>query len=178
MAPSRDHAIVGYRDAWKRSGHHTWVYLTSTRNAASSTSRCRAGSDYIGIDRRANLYGLAGRSTSRRAAEVASQLVHHDIWDYDLGAAPTLVDLCAKARPFRRGADHKMYCCSSSTLLSQRFSHRRTARCHKVPCPRETSPNSRFLSRTAREETPQALVAAKIFSPSARDCEFLWYKYN
>ena len=52
-------------------------------------------SDYVGVERPGdNLYG-----TSLVAVDIATgkrrwhqQLVHHDIWDFDLGAAPTLFD--------------------------------------------------------------------------------------
>src|SRR6266508_1979953 len=60
-----------------------------------------ACSDYVGVERPGdNLYG-----TSLVAVDIATgekkwhqQLVHHDIWDFDLGAAPTLFDAVKDGR--------------------------------------------------------------------------------
>ena len=69
----------------------------STRHAASSSfpTRCR--------DRTTTTVGPGPATTSTAPRSLPStrtgklrwhqQLVHHDIWDYDLGAAPTLVDV-------------------------------------------------------------------------------------
>lgn len=85
-------------DAWKTiGGTNTWGYLTvDVARGIVYIPVSIAGSDYIGVGRPGNnLYG-----TSLVAVDIATgtrkwhqQLVHHDIWDYDLGAAPTLIDV-------------------------------------------------------------------------------------
>ena len=84
-------------DAWKTiGGTNTWGYLSvDAERGIVYIPVSIAGSDYVGMERPGNnLYG-----TSLVAVDIASgrklwhqQLVHHDIWDYDLGAAPTLFD--------------------------------------------------------------------------------------
>src|SRR5687768_9829332 len=84
-------------DAWKTiGGTNTWGYLSiDAERGIVYIPVSIAGSDYVGVERPGdNLYG-----TSLVAVDIATgkykwhqQLVHHDIWDYDLGAAPTLFD--------------------------------------------------------------------------------------
>jgi quinoprotein glucose dehydrogenase len=85
-------------DAWKTiGGTNTWGYLSvDEERGIVYIPVSIAGSDYVGVERPGdNLYG-----TSLVAVDIATgkrrwhqQLVHHDIWDYDLGAAPTLIDV-------------------------------------------------------------------------------------
>jgi glucose dehydrogenase len=85
-------------DAWKTTGGtNTWGYLSiDVERGIVYIPVSIAGSDYVGVERPGdNLYG-----TSLVAVDIATgqrkwhqQLVHHDIWDFDLGAAPTLVDV-------------------------------------------------------------------------------------
>jgi glucose dehydrogenase len=85
-------------DAWKTiGGTNTWGYLSvDAERGIVYIPVSIAGSDYVGVNRPGdNLYG-----TSLVAVDIATgqrlwhqQLVHHDIWDYDLGAAPTLIDV-------------------------------------------------------------------------------------
>jgi glucose dehydrogenase len=84
-------------DAWKTiGGTNTWGYLSAdVERGIVYIPVSIAGSDYVGVERPGdNLYG-----TSLVAVDIATgqrkwhrQLVHHDIWDFDLGAAPTLFD--------------------------------------------------------------------------------------
>jgi glucose dehydrogenase len=84
-------------DAWKTSGGtNTWGYLSvDEERGIVYIPVSIAGGDYVGVERPGdNLYG-----TSLVAVDIATgqrkwhqQLVHHDIWDFDLGAAPTLFD--------------------------------------------------------------------------------------
>lgn len=85
-------------DAWKTiGGTNTWGYLSvDAERGIVYIPVSIAGSDYVGVERPGdNLYG-----TSLVAVDIATgkrlwhqQLVRHDIWDYDLGAAPTLIDV-------------------------------------------------------------------------------------
>ena len=84
-------------DAWKTiGGTNTWGYLSvDEERGIVYIPVSIAGGDYVGVERPGdNLYG-----TSLVAVDIATgqrkwhqQLVHHDIWDFDLGAAPTLFD--------------------------------------------------------------------------------------
>jgi quinoprotein glucose dehydrogenase len=84
-------------EAWKTiGGTNVWGYLSvDEERGIVYIPVSIAGSDYVGVERPGNnLYG-----TSLVAVDIATgerkwhqQLVHHDIWDFDLGAAPTLFD--------------------------------------------------------------------------------------
>ncbi|MGH9658685.1 MAG: PQQ-binding-like beta-propeller repeat protein, partial [Bryobacteraceae bacterium] len=84
-------------DSWKTiGGTNTWGYLSvDEQRGIVYIPVSIAGGDYVGVERPGdNLYG-----TSLVAVDIATgqrkwhqQLVHHDIWDFDLGAAPTLFD--------------------------------------------------------------------------------------
>jgi quinoprotein glucose dehydrogenase len=84
-------------DAWKTiGGTNTWGLLSiDEQRGIVYIPVSIAGGDYVGVERPGdNLYG-----TSLVAVDIATgqhkwhqQFVHHDIWDFDLGAAPTLFD--------------------------------------------------------------------------------------
>ena len=84
-------------DAWKTiGGTNTWGFLSADiERGIVYIPVSIAGSDYVGVERPGdNLYG-----TSLVAVDIATgqrkwhqQFVHHDIWDFDLAAAPTLFD--------------------------------------------------------------------------------------
>ena len=79
-------------------GTNTWGYLTidTERGIVYVPASIAGENDYVGVTRPGdNLYG-----TSLVALDIATgkrlwhqQLVHHDIWDNDLGAHPTLIDV-------------------------------------------------------------------------------------
>lgn len=91
-------------DSWKGvGGTNTWGYLTvdTERGIVYIPTSIAGENDYVGVTRPGdNLYG-----TSLVAVDIASgkklwhqQLVHHDIWDNDLGAHPTLIDVTRSGR--------------------------------------------------------------------------------
>ncbi|MBY0496375.1 MAG: PQQ-binding-like beta-propeller repeat protein [Cyanobacteria bacterium] len=86
-------------ESWKAvGGTNTWGYLTidTERGIVYIPTSIAGENDYVGVTRPGdNLYG-----TSLVAVDIATgkklwhqQLVHHDIWDNDLGAHPTLIDV-------------------------------------------------------------------------------------
>jgi quinoprotein glucose dehydrogenase len=86
-------------ESWKSAGGtNVWGLLSidAPRGLVFLPVSMPGNNDYYGGDHHGdNLFG-----TSVVAVEAATgklrwyrQLVHHDIWDYDLGAAPTLVDV-------------------------------------------------------------------------------------
>src|SRR6266545_920460 len=91
-------------DSWKTSGGtNVWglLSLDAPRGLVFLPVSMPGENDYYGGDHHGdNLFG-----TSVVALDAATgkfkwyrQLVHHDIWDYDLGAAPTLVDAVKNGR--------------------------------------------------------------------------------
>jgi quinoprotein glucose dehydrogenase len=86
-------------DGWKTAGGtNVWglMSLDAARGLLFLPNSMPGENDYYGGDHHGdNLFG-----TSVVALDAATgtlkwyrQIVHHDIWDYDLGAAPTLVDV-------------------------------------------------------------------------------------
>jgi quinoprotein glucose dehydrogenase len=91
-------------ESWKTAGGtNVWglLSLDAPRGLVFLPVSMPGNNDYYGGDHHGdNLFG-----TSIVAVEAASgklrwyrQLVHHDIWDYDLGAAPALVDVMRNGR--------------------------------------------------------------------------------
>ena len=85
-------------DAWKTiGGTNVWGFLTvDVQAGVLYIPNSIAGSDYIGIPRPGdNLYGtsLVAVDVNTGKLKWYQQFVHHDIWDYDLAAAPTLINV-------------------------------------------------------------------------------------
>jgi len=85
-------------DSWKnRSGTNVWSFFTiDTERGLVFAPTGAPTSDYYGGDRKgANLYAnsVVALDAETGTLKWYRQLVHHDIWDYDVPAAPTLVDL-------------------------------------------------------------------------------------
>jgi quinoprotein glucose dehydrogenase len=85
-------------DGWKnRSGTNTWGFFTLDAKRGIVYAPLGAPtSDFYGADRPGdNLYGNALVALDARTGEKKwhRQLVHHDIWDYDLAAPPALFDI-------------------------------------------------------------------------------------
>ena len=85
-------------DSWKnRSGTNVWSFFTiDTDRGIVYAPIGSPTSDYYGGDRKGN--GLYGNSIVALDATTGQlkwyrQIVHHDLWDYDLPAAPTLIDV-------------------------------------------------------------------------------------
>lgn len=86
-------------DSWKAiGGTNTWGYLTvdTERGIVYVPVSIAGENDYVGVTRPGdNLYGTAlvalDIATGKRLWH--QQLVHHDIWDNDLGAHPTLIEV-------------------------------------------------------------------------------------
>jgi glucose dehydrogenase len=85
-------------DSWKnRSGTNVWSFFTiDTERGIVYAPIGAPTSDYYGADRHgANLYGNSVVALDAVTGKLKwhQQLVHHDIWDYDVPAAPTLIDV-------------------------------------------------------------------------------------
>ena len=146
-------------DAWKTiGGTNVWGYLTvdrGTRHCVRRRSRLPA-SDYVGVPRPGdNLYGtsLVAVESPPASCKWYQQLVHHDIWDYDLGAradARRVVKRRHDAFPAWRRSP-RWGCCSSSTATTaSRCSAWKSVRCRRATAPGEkTSPTQPFPRQAA-----------------------------
>jgi quinoprotein glucose dehydrogenase len=91
-------------DSWKTSGGtNVWGLLSvdAERSLVFLPVSMPGENDYYGGDHHGdNLYGtsVVALDAATGALRWYRQLVHHDIWDYDLGAAPTLVDVVRNGR--------------------------------------------------------------------------------
>jgi quinoprotein glucose dehydrogenase len=90
-------------DSWKnRSGTNMWSFFTVDVDRGLVFVPLGAPtSDYYGADRRGkNLYGNSVVALDANTGKLKwyQQLVHHDLWDFDLPAAPTLIDVKRNGR--------------------------------------------------------------------------------
>ncbi len=90
-------------EAWKnRSGTNTWGFFTiDVKRGIVYAPLGAPTSDFYGADRTGD--GLFGNSLVALDARTGQkkwhqQLVHHDIWDYDLSAPPALFDIHREGR--------------------------------------------------------------------------------
>lgn len=85
-------------NSWRnRSGTNMWAFFTvDTERGLVFVPLGSPTSDYYGADRHgANLYGnsIVALDAATGALKWHHQLVHHDLWDFDLPAEPTLIDV-------------------------------------------------------------------------------------
>jgi glucose dehydrogenase len=91
------------QDSWKnRSGVNAWTYMTvDVERGLVFAATGSPTADFYGGDRKGkNLHGnslLALEAATGRLVW-SQQLVHHDIWDWDLPAAPTLIEISRNGR--------------------------------------------------------------------------------
>jgi glucose dehydrogenase len=90
-------------DSWKnRSGTNAWTLMTlDVERGLVFAATGAPTSDFYGADRRGrNLYGNSVLALDAATGKLKwyQQLVHHDIWDWDLPAAPTLIDVTRNGR--------------------------------------------------------------------------------
>jgi quinoprotein glucose dehydrogenase len=90
-------------DSWKnRSGTNAWSFLTvDVERGIVFAPTGSPTADFYGGDRKgSNLYGnsLVALDASTGKLKWFRQLVHHDIWDWDVPAAPTLIEVNRNGR--------------------------------------------------------------------------------
>ncbi len=90
-------------ESWRdRSGTNAWSYMTvDVERGLVFAPTGSPTSDFYGADRRGkNLYGnsLIALDATTGTLKWFQQLVHHDIWDWDLPAAPILIDVRRNGR--------------------------------------------------------------------------------
>ena len=87
------------QDSWKDPGDtNVWGFLSldASRGLVFLPNSMPGSNDYYGGTRHGdNLYGTSVIAVDADTGRLRwyRQLVHHDIWDYDLGAAPALVNV-------------------------------------------------------------------------------------
>jgi len=85
-------------ESWKnRSGVNMWAFFTvDAERGIVYAPLTSPTADYYGGDRKGdNLYGNSVVALDATTGKLKwhRQLVHHDLWDFDLPAAPTLIDV-------------------------------------------------------------------------------------
>ena len=90
-------------ESWKnRSGTNAWTYMTlDVDRGLVFAATGSATSDFYGADRKGkNFYANSLLALDANTGKLAwfQQLVHHDIWDWDLPAAPTLIEVTRNGR--------------------------------------------------------------------------------
>jgi quinoprotein glucose dehydrogenase len=90
-------------ESWKnRSGVNAWTYLTlDADRGLVFAATGSATSDFYGADRRGkNLYANSVIALDAATGRLRwhQQLVHHDLWDWDLPAAPALIEVTRGGR--------------------------------------------------------------------------------
>ena len=176
-------------DVWKTiGGTNVWGYLSvDAERGIVYAPVSIAGNDYVGVERPGdNLYG-----TSLVAIQIATgrrlwhqQLVHHDIWDYDLGAAPTLFDVTRNGKVVPGVAQ--------ITKMGIMFTFNRVTGeplfgMEERPVPQstvpgeKTSPTQPFPLKPpplARMSLKRSELPKNITPELAAHCEGLWDKYH
>ena len=139
-------------ESWKnRSGTNAWSYMTvDVERGLVFAPTGSPTSDFYGADRKGrNLYGncLIALDAATGKLKWFQQLVHHDIWDWDLPAAPTLLDVKQNGRRDAcRGADHQ-----DEPALHLRSRDRRAAVRHRgTPGARRATFRGRRRGRRSR----------------------------
>jgi quinoprotein glucose dehydrogenase len=90
-------------DSWKnRSGVNNWGFMTVdlNRGMVFIPLGCPT-TDFYGADRHGNgLYGNSLVAVDAATGKVRwyQQLVHHDLWDYDLAAPPALIEITRRGK--------------------------------------------------------------------------------
>jgi len=146
-------------DSWKnRSGVNVWGFITV--DAARGLVYMPFGApsvDQYGGDREGN--NLFGTSLVAADANTGKylwhfQIVHHDIWDADLAAAPLLLDVGKVAARFPRWRSSARSGCCSSSIASpaSRSTASRNAPCRRPKC-RRSAPRKRNRSRSSRRRS-------------------------
>ena len=90
-------------ESWRnRSGVNAWTYITvDAERGLVFAATGSPTSDFYGGDRRGdNLYAnsVIALDASTGALKWFRQLVHHDLWDWDLPAPPALIEVVRNGR--------------------------------------------------------------------------------
>ena len=101
--PERRASRPGTGESWRnRSGVNAWTYITvDAERGLVFAATGSPTSDFYGGDRRGdNLYAnsVVALDAATGALKWFRQLVHHDLWDWDLPAPPALIEVVRNGR--------------------------------------------------------------------------------
>ena len=177
-------------DSWKGvGGTNTWGYLTidTDRGIVYVPVSIAGENDYVGVTRPGdNLYG-----TSLVAIDIATgkrlwhqQLVHHDIWDNDLGAHPTLIDVTRDGKTIPAVAQiTKM----GLLFIFNRVTGEPVFGMEERPVPQSTVPGEQTAATQpfplmppplARNSIKKSELPTNISPEHTAYCQGLWEKYG
>jgi glucose dehydrogenase len=176
-------------DAWRNiGGTNVWGYLSvDAERGIVYAPNSIAGSDYVGVTRPGNnLYGTSLVAIDANTGKLKwyQQYVHHDIWDSDLGAAPTLFDVTQNGR--------RIPAVAQITKMGLLFVHDRTDGrplwgIEERPVPQsdvpgeKTSPTQPFPVKPpplARNTMKKADLPTEISPEHTAYCQNLWDTYK
>jgi quinoprotein glucose dehydrogenase len=177
-------------ESWKAiGGTNTWGYLTvdTERGIVYVPTSIAGENDYVGVTRPGdNLYGTSlvaiDINTGKRLWH--QQLVHHDIWDNDLAAHPTLFDVTRNGRVIPAVAQiNKM----GLLFIFDRVTGEPIFGMEERPVPQSTVPGEKTSPTQPFPVKPEPLARNSItrselpknISPEhTAFCEGLWEKYK
>jgi quinoprotein glucose dehydrogenase len=177
-------------DSWKAvGGTNTWGYLTvdTERGIVYVPTSIAGENDYVGVTRPGdNLYGTSLVAIDIRTGKRLwhQQLVHHDIWDNDLAAHPTLFDVTRDGKTIPAVAQiNKM----GLLFIFNRVTGEPIFGMEERPVPQSTVPGEKTSPTQPFPVKPEPLARNSIkrselpknISPEhTAYCEGLWGKYQ
>jgi len=176
-------------ESWRnRSGTNMWAFITvDVERGLAFVPIGSPTSDYYGADRRGkNLYGnsLVALDAATGKMKWFQQLVHHDLWDFDLPAAPTLVEV---NRGGRRIPAVAMITKMSTLFIFDRVTGEPMFGMEERPVPKSTVPGEESWPTQPFPLKPPPLGRmtfdpAKDFNPLDAEheawCRDLWQKHD
>jgi len=176
-------------DGWKTAGGtNVWGLLSvdAQRGLVFLPNSMPGNNDYYGGDHHGdNLYGTSVVALDAATGKLKwyRQLVHHDIWDYDLGAAPTLVDVVKNGRTIPAVAQvTKM----GLLFVLDRTTGEPVWGIEERPVPQSTAPTEQTAKTQPFPVKPPPLARnsmrkdeiAEVTRELAEYCHGLWDKYK
>jgi quinoprotein glucose dehydrogenase len=176
-------------DSWKNPGDtNVWGFLSldAQRGLVFLPNSMPGSNDYYGGTRHGdNLYGNSVIAVDAATGKLKwyRQLVHHDVWDYDLGAAPTLVDVVKDGKTIPAVAQiTKM----GLLFVLDRTTGEPVWGIEERPVPQTTAPGEKTSPTQPFPVKPAPLARnsmtradlATVTPEHAAYCQGLWDKYN
>ena len=176
-------------EAWRTTGGtNVWGLLSidAQRGMVFLPVSMPGNNDYYGGDHPGdNLFGTSVVALDAATGKLRwyRQLVHHDIWDYDLGAAPTLVDVVKDGKTIPAIAEvTKM----GLLFVLDRTTGEPVWGIEEQPVPQTTAPGEKTAPTQPFPVKPPPLARnsmrkselAKITPEHEAYCRGLWEKYN
>jgi glucose dehydrogenase len=177
-------------ESWKSvGGTNTWGYLTvdTERGIVYVPTSIAGENDYVGVTRPGdNLYGTAlvalDIATGKRLWH--QQLVHHDIWDNDLGAHPTLIEVARNGKTIPAVAQMTKM---GLLFIFNRVTGEPIFGMEERPVPQSTVPGEKTAATQpfpvkppplARNSIKRSELPTNISPEHTAYCQGLWEKYG